>query len=92
MHLHSSTCADVDECATGLASCHQLCVNEVGSYHCGCFAGFVLNGDNTTCSGECVCVVGGRERKSIHSPINAQQTRAVGVLSTTLARPTSVPW
>ncbi|XP_063043458.1 nephronectin isoform X2 [Engraulis encrasicolus] len=38
------TCVDVDECATGLASCprSRQCVNTFGSYLCTCHPGFTL--------------------------------------------------
>ncbi|XP_027399699.1 nephronectin isoform X1 [Bos indicus x Bos taurus] len=38
------TCVDIDECATGRASCprHRQCVNTFGSYICKCHKGFDL--------------------------------------------------
>ncbi|EFN56501.1 hypothetical protein CHLNCDRAFT_144100 [Chlorella variabilis] len=38
------SCADVDECALGIAGCDQLCVNTPGSYRCECRAGYTLHG------------------------------------------------
>lgn len=50
--IHHWSPIDINECLNGMASCHQVCVNDVGSYHCACFTGFELNADNTTCSGK----------------------------------------
>lgn len=43
-------CADVDECATGAASCaaNATCTNTAGGFGCACDAGFV--GDGVTCA------------------------------------------
>jgi len=35
-------CQDVDECAEGIASCDQICINEPGSFTCQCREGFQL--------------------------------------------------
>lgn len=40
---------DIDECSDGLATCDQLCNNTVGSYYCGCLAGYRLLSDDITC-------------------------------------------
>jgi len=34
---------DVDECANANGGCQQQCTNEVGSFKCDCFEGFVIN-------------------------------------------------
>ncbi|KAK9880927.1 hypothetical protein WA026_013260 [Henosepilachna vigintioctopunctata] len=36
-------CLDVDECATGIHKCSQICTNIIGSYECSCEAGFTLS-------------------------------------------------
>ena len=43
---------DIDECSTNSHSCdvYAMCTNTVGSYACGCKAGFT--GDGFTCTGE----------------------------------------
>jgi hypothetical protein len=42
-------CADIDECADGLADCEEnaSCVNNVGDYACECNAGYVFDGDKS---------------------------------------------
>ena len=42
---------DVNECDDSL--CDQICTNTHGSFTCGCGAGYRLNDDARTCSGEC---------------------------------------
>ena len=49
--------ADPTECQYGITNdCTQTCnrtiLNGVSSYECGCYEGFELNLDNTTCDGE----------------------------------------
>ena len=48
--------ADIDECQTGRSNCSQTCFNTVGSFKCGCMAGYSLDLDNSTCTGECIPV------------------------------------
>lgn len=43
-----TTCDDVDECASATA-CGQLCINSVGSYHCACQQGFVMEQGGKHC-------------------------------------------
>ena len=31
---------DIDECAVNIDDCDQLCVNDLGSYHCECYTGY----------------------------------------------------
>lgn len=40
-----------DECAVNKGGCQQYCENTVGSFYCGCYPGYVLNSDKTTCTG-----------------------------------------
>ena len=47
------TLSDVNECDLGEDDCEQTCVNEQGSYSCGCSPGFKVNeDDDTKCDGE----------------------------------------
>ncbi len=43
--------ADIDECATGAATCSQGCVNQAPGYRCICNSGYVLQSNNS-CAGE----------------------------------------
>jgi hypothetical protein len=45
-----TTCADIDECASGTAKCdaHATCTNTPGSYTCACNPGYM--GDGMTCT------------------------------------------
>lgn len=43
---------DVDECSTTRNNCTQICTNTIGSYQCGCNAGYMLDTDGLTCSGK----------------------------------------
>ena len=42
---------DINECNTNNGGCNQTCVNEVGTYHCECKVGFLLDDDAHGCSG-----------------------------------------
>ena len=42
---------DINECADNYGGCNQTCVNEIGSYHCDCGKGFLLNEDEHNCTG-----------------------------------------
>ena len=50
--MYDSKCIDVDECATGNATCQQICSNIPGSYQCSCFPGYLYNNVNETCEGK----------------------------------------
>ena len=43
---------DINECSTNNGGCEQRCNNRVGSYSCGCNAGYSLDSDQRGCSGE----------------------------------------
>lgn len=51
--------SEINECSTNNGNCSQLCTNTNGSYFCSCNHGYVLNGNNMTCSGKmalkCAC-------------------------------------
>ncbi|XP_043927051.1 growth arrest-specific protein 6 isoform X1 [Protopterus annectens] len=40
---------DIDECQVNNGSCHHICKNKPGSYHCLCQNGYFLLPDNKTC-------------------------------------------
>ena len=40
---------DIDECVINADDCDQLCVNDLGSYHCECYTGYLR--DNNSCVG-----------------------------------------
>lgn len=42
---------DVDECASGLHNCQQVCVNTIGSFECGCKVGYSLRESLRECEG-----------------------------------------
>ncbi|XP_069036121.1 uncharacterized protein [Lepisosteus oculatus] len=60
-------CADVDECATGLHSCHSkaTCVNTPGSYRCLCQSGYTGNGVECEDVNECQVDNGGCDTNAI---------------------------
>uniref|UniRef100_A0A8C3DQA4 Hemicentin-1 n=1 Tax=Corvus moneduloides TaxID=1196302 RepID=A0A8C3DQA4_CORMO len=47
-----SSCRDINECQES-NSCHQRCFNTIGSFHCGCDAGFQLKGRKCVDVNEC---------------------------------------
>lgn len=61
-----STCADIDECARGIAQCSPFadCVNQEGSYGCVCRPGYIGNGQ------ECI----GESTDEFHFYIHFKQT------------------
>ena len=42
---------DIDECTNGTDDCQQTCMNTPGSFVCGCFDGFTLDGNGQNCTG-----------------------------------------
>ena len=42
---------DVDECTQNIHNCEHTCENTVGSFLCGCNAGYELTSDGRTCQG-----------------------------------------
>ena len=49
---------DINECVTGVDECafSEFCRDTVGSYQCGCPAGYRLAADGKTCDGEVKCI------------------------------------
>ena len=47
------TCNDINECSTGLHTCHQICTNIDGGYTCSCHPGYEKNGDSCIDINEC---------------------------------------
>ena len=43
--------SDTDECLVDIGGCNQTCVNEEGSYHCKCEAGFTVHANEKDCVG-----------------------------------------
>lgn len=43
---------DVDECASEVTDCEQLCNNNVGNYTCGCYPGYTLSTNGLSCNGQ----------------------------------------
>ena len=44
-------CLDVDECLLNMHDCDQLCVNDLGSYHCECHTGYYRDDNSSSCVG-----------------------------------------
>ena len=42
---------DVNECELGTDNCDQLCIDDLGSYHCGCYNGYLIDNDSSSCVG-----------------------------------------
>ena len=63
--------SDLNECRTGGHNCSQYCFNLFGSYGCGCRAGYTLDADGRSCTGECtlctlICTAGGQYVVHLH--------------------------
>ena len=43
---------DINECATLIDDCEQVCTNKNGSYSCSCNNGYILQNDNRSCIGK----------------------------------------
>ena len=48
MDLHT---IDIDECELNINDCDQLCVNDLGSYHCECYTGHFRENISSSCVG-----------------------------------------
>ena len=42
---------DIDECIENIDNCSQTCTNTDGNFTCGCYNGYLLDTDGTTCNG-----------------------------------------
>ena len=42
---------DINECTINNGGCEQICINDVGTYHCKCNHGYISS-DNHTCDGK----------------------------------------
>ena len=51
MYTLISILLDIDECSTETDNCLHLCTNIPGSFVCGCYSGYHLDNDGTTCIG-----------------------------------------
>ena len=72
-------CTDIDECALGTSTCdpgHGTCTNTVGSFTCGCAAGFTGDGPTTgtSCTDIDECALG----TSTCDPVHGTCTNTVG--------------
>lgn len=45
-------CLDFNECVINNGGCEQLCYNQVASFECGCFDGYILQSNGINCSGK----------------------------------------
>lgn len=45
---------DINECNTNNGGCDQICVNQPGTYHCKCNAGYTLSSNLHSCIGKSV--------------------------------------
>ena len=43
--------SDINECTLGNGGCSQNCINTIGSYHCSCNSGYLLDADLKSCNG-----------------------------------------
>jgi len=47
-------CADINECSQSTHGCSQVCVNDLGTYHCDCYNGYqrlATTPTDVTCTG-----------------------------------------
>ena len=51
-HFPSLTCLDINECAINNGNCQDKCLNNQGSYSCGCRAGYRVSVDKRSCEGK----------------------------------------
>ena len=47
--IESHIFSDTDECGTDNGGCDQTCTNDEGTFECGCWTGFRLDADGSTC-------------------------------------------
>lgn len=53
LRFHNGLCMDIDECILDENACdsNQICVNDIGGYHCDCKIGFNLDATTNACIG-----------------------------------------
>ncbi|SPP81274.1 dorsal-ventral patterning protein tolloid [Drosophila guanche] len=60
---------DVDECKFTDHGCQHVCINTMGSYQCGCHAGFELQANGKTCENACGGIVDAtKSNGTLYSP------------------------
>ena len=50
IHMYTFTYLDINECSIGTDDCSQTCINNYGSFTCGCNSGYILDDDGTSCN------------------------------------------
>ena len=63
VHFPHTLFLDVDECATNNGGCNHTCANKQGTFQCSCDAGYSLDANNKTCSGNVLYVFTGLSKK-----------------------------
>ena len=53
MYTLISLISDINECDPDIGThiCNHTCINIIGSFVCGCYSGYHLDDDGTTCIG-----------------------------------------
>ncbi|KAM8704028.1 hypothetical protein ACLKA7_008618 [Drosophila subpalustris] len=60
---------DVDECRFMQHGCQHICINTLGSYQCGCHAGYELQADGKSCEDACGGIVDATQSNgTVYSP------------------------
>ncbi|XP_032593172.1 dorsal-ventral patterning protein tolloid [Drosophila grimshawi] len=60
---------DVDECKFMQHGCQHICINTLGSYQCGCHAGYELQANGKTCEDACGGIVDAtKSNGTLYSP------------------------
>ncbi|GAB1597336.1 epidermal growth factor-like protein 8 [Argonauta hians] len=61
------TCeTDLDECSQEMHMCQQTCLNTLGSYECGCYEGFQVAKDKTSCE---ICLTCNEEYRGLQADV-----------------------
>ena len=50
MYMYVIFDTDIDECSENTDNCSQTCTNTDGNFTCGCYNGYLLDTDGTTCN------------------------------------------
>ena len=51
IYLNKIDISDINECELTTNDCDQLCVNDLGSYHCECYTGYFRDNNLSSCVG-----------------------------------------